>query len=666
MNYPLNNGGYGQQSQNMQLPYSTTQVQFPFIPLQPGVAPFIPNGLQIPSPLQQLVPLIVYEGIHNIQIAATQSALRVFFFNQMAANGFSNNEFIQFINGLTYIIDLRMRTLNNADVQRVITQTAIDYTEYKVAMNAAVYPALTTVLPQEAMTAINNCINSFNVHVGQMEQVVNRPMVNQQNTGVPQNMIGMPIGQPNNQAYGMLYNGGNNSRPPDRYIDNFNSQNNRPVPNVSTMPIVTNLQHTQQNSTYTPRSSPEVLSARNAIRDTTPVKQVSVSAQDTNRVELERVVPIYRESNNFIPSKDFEGWKRSDTYPVTLAYDINTSELMYAIAPDGTVIPKLLKKAENMERDKHLKPPSLTPAWATNIPMETPISIDANTGDEKPLSISDMTFLQPPCPPTLTTKNSNDNWAFNEAALRLEIERHHKRRHYIASESNEVETVAASKEILSVVDSLIDAVNEEEAVSIIKHATEINSLTDFRTDVKALAKINDRLTKRVNVFIKNELGLASGTITNYAEDILELIPYLKETYGDSVSECLRKSHRKILKESLNYATGEMNDAINSCFYEKLVIEKEDDFVLINFYENNLFVSVDLSVIELKIELPVTKHSVGILKEELPLLYEIAERAYKTVTSNDRNNCYIRTADDITYRITTGAFNSNFYLISLVE
>lgn len=81
------------QQQGNQLPFD--HVNCMFQPMQFNQAPFVPNNLPIPSQFSSFVPTIATMVANEASSACNKNAGRMFLFNQLASNGYVNQDYVE-------------------------------------------------------------------------------------------------------------------------------------------------------------------------------------------------------------------------------------------------------------------------------------------------------------------------------------------------------------------------------------------------------------------------------------------------------------------------------------------------------------------------------------------------------------------------------------------
>lgn len=665
------------QQQMQPLPYPSDRLLSNPIGMDYGRPPFQVN-VQVPPQLQQYLPLIVYEAINQIQMN-TSTPIRVFFFNLMSDRQWQNQAFYSFVQRLAELVDLTMRTSGNQNINQVITNCAIIYTQYKLADSLNAYPALLVGMPQDVAMIASTTIQQFRNDTGRMEQALQQAQYGQQQ----QQPYGAPIGyqapnsyqqpmafQPQSQNPG--FNRFNNQAPispaspqpsglytsttqypqeTNSRWDRFNTppqtEDIKPIQaNVTSIPTGTEVHH------QTPSSRVGVIDASTIQRSQEPQPAPAAPAPQEPKAKAEYDEVLLATDPKAV-------WVRSERYPYSVAYDPNKSELYYA--REGSDIKPIIvpKEQSAMDRVKHLAVPTITPAWSARIHQEqTQNSIEVPTPiTEKEIEVTFKTDIMEPA------LCEQDHWT--HAALREHAKADDEQHVVTTATSFIMEPTVMSEPAADMLNQVIGATTPQEAVDVLnKFIKTASGGSHAKVDMLAFQVIDKRLTARFNRFIKQELALTAGAIDSFYEDVPQLPDFLKQKFGNSVHNCFMENFSKLVGEALTYGATDLRKATYEYFFDDV---KEEDLqakglALVSFYDTRNYATTDLSSIQLNLDIHVSRVSVGLLESQNPLLYKVA----KAILDSGKGKVDIsrlKSSDGVVYEFTYGALTKDFILVA---
>ena len=150
------------------------------------------------------------------------------------------------------------------------------------------------------------------------------------------------------------------------------------------------------------------------------------------------------------------------------------------------------------------------------------------------------------------------------------------------------------------------------------------------------------------------------------EDINDLNPYILSTYGESASEAFLKNKALVIRRALTTGSEAFLEVIKDMYFGFL--EADTTLKITPFSSGAAYGLIDLSSIELQLEVSTNKCAVGLIERDFPLLYQVAERLMSATTPENIaiNHYFLRTNDKVTYEFTRGAINPNFIFVSIVK
>ncbi len=294
-----------------------------------------------------------------------------------------------------------------------------------------------------------------------------------------------------------------------------------------------------------------------------------------------------------------------------------------------------------------------------------------------PTKLSDFTISSPNAAAN-TAFDKKEHWAVLETLMQEALIEDKK------AAKRTIPITVRKKRIFTSVDIVIEPVIVQDAViaeaveAIVTDETEHNDVSQLLLKLKeeaaqtndqsvlnAVKLIDDRLTDSINDFVRNELAITTGTIDSFIEDINDLCPYINATYGESASDAFLKNKERIIKRALTTGTDEFLDIVKSMYFG--FIKEDSDLKITPFTSGAVYALIDLSSIELQLDVFTSKCAVGLLEQDFPLLYSIAIMLMDSPTPDNVaiNHYFLRTNDKVVYEFTRGAINPAFIFVSIV-
>ena len=677
--------GYGYpQQQNVNLPFSATEMQTAIMQLAYGQPP-VNMQLQCPQELQQYTPLILNQLAVALQERATANKLRLFIYNQMAVNNFNNQDFYKLANMACECVDLAMRTQQNASIEIVIQKAARNVVQFVTALNATLFPGLTINLPAADMQQIQNAIGEFNNEVQGMKQMLlpQQPQGGwssnnnsggwqpQSNNWVPQQPR-QPYGG-SHQAAGHGYGGLSTGRPVEAAP--AASWRGRTVgavamkPTTQIVPEVTTIGSSRKSfrAGYIP---PADASAKPAVRSVDPTVNPQPPAPIVPKTDIE----VYDDSGfTWLTTQGYTAsydWRSTKLYPFTVAYNPTRFKLNHLSDPQGNIRPVLVTKEPlPMDRVEHLTAPKIAPTWTLPVYSESTAMdrFDRNIA----LVPEDLVYVDYPGPISQSA-SSDEHWVMGSAYLGAVLINRENFRQVVRLKGIVTDPAVCNAHFKMEIEDLVKLTAPGTVHSRLNKILVEASERSERHDIQLVNRINKLLTMRINRFVRNELALTSGTIESFLTDAPALAPYLEKKFGEAAKEAFLSAFPDMVVSTLAYYKGNAHEDVVDYYCSGFMKELKgpaDNRDLMTFFQYNEYAIVDLSSIELQVDLGSTKVAVGVKQSLTPLFYGICETLlgeydHSAVKTNTRY--YIRTNDGVTFEINRGAINKEFFLASLVN
>lgn len=596
-----------------------------------------------PALAQRLVELI-QESLNNPP--------RIFFFNQIAANGYQNQLFVQM---LTKACDLaEMVAMTRRGSLQGLDDYLVQYVQYKIADQLS-NPYLANFVDQNTINMAASLKNNFLNAVDSLERNCMAVMGNQ-SFGRQQ--------MPGRQFDFQSTSGGSNA------INRVFSENPRmgvsePSRIVSRWSD-TDRKTTDANTTErsnVPSKAPE-----------TPVTEIDLNPNLTFKNKSGVTTMKMEPSDNSVVTPKTEiAFQRSDGFPYDIAYTPSLQERHVEIVRG--VIRVYFSKRIPMDRNAHLGRTNTMPKLVKPIKFDDMIRRQ-NAAKEQALEQqregmrADIDIYSLYCyrdsletaiataqTHELATRTNGDR--VSGSALRVGV----------------FQAVNAGYDMRPFINDLIACKTTDLTVERI--AAEIDASGTDYARLSAIRQVNARLTDHVNRYIKQKACLEYGDITDYFEDVLEMMTsVLSDYYGKSVWQNFIDHHPQIVREALSMEVVEEMELMlqSEVKIDDVIVEDEveqEDVVdpnIVCFVELTAITAVNISSAELCFELPNKVVAVQVKESETALLYGVISSIYEKLSSTGslcaRN--IVLLSDGVKLEVTRGAFNPDAYLVYLLE
>lgn len=616
--YPQQQFGF---QNNGALPYSYQGPAYPAV--DPSRVPVL--NFQASQAMFQLIPHLQMRAIDDIQQSAGNNPIRAFFFNQMAENGFQNQSFLEFMQKLTELTEMAIVANPQIPVEAVCANILQLYTQFKAVSNLQTFPQLAQVLDQGALQRANQVFNEFQAKAQAIEQAAMR--VRQQSS----------------------FGGG--------------MQRQAVSPGWADCASRQASFSTQPQGAHIP-----AWKRADAINAAAPAANVAFA-------QPEKFVPSWQKSqvataakavvSEAEPSELKSEFVRSDAVPYDIVYDHNVYEKAYEYVAENVVKPYVRRKA--MDRELHLGKPSFAPSWAKPVSAESlrsKLSLAENSDVQDTRAIE---FIKDDdLNPTYPSGADSEQWV--KSASFFLANRSTSKKIVCAMRSGVVvESFITPYDLLPLCKKLLITNNPNDAIAIIRsEEVMIGDNIDGMTAVRAIV---NRITERVNRFIKNEAALEYGDITDYIEDSTAQLAMLEEVYGAATKQIYLDNHRRIISDAVLTMEGESGDTLSAPYLDKLSEDSRSKMQVVHLVEMVGYAQIDLSSTELCFSFPQnTTVACGVLESSSPLLYTIIHGIFDEhdLSSSGCMRQMLRTSDGVVFELERGAFNRSFFLIKLVK
>lgn len=631
-----------QQQQLQQIP--TDRLLYPPAAQLPAL-----QGVQFSNNMMPFAEKVVTEAINKIQAAMSQNEPRIYFFNLMASNGYDNPQFRDFVTTLQRVCETAILA-QGKHPEQVIPLMTDAFTTYSVALNALNNPNLIQRTPSNMVQAMQQIVSEFQNTINQMQANANRPM-QQPTQQQPQNQI--------QQNYGVFGGGPSgvftNNSPVAASVSPVLSMNiASPTAGQYQAPVVAPFAQAQPFQTTT---------AMQAFSQPAPIIQVSAPAP-SGTPTIVNVSDISKTQ-----------WVPSTRWPTMPTYDPNKEEMKFFIYSDGAIQPVIAQK-ENMDRQAHLAPISITPQWSAisqKLVIENP-AMTNQTDAHRKLTADDVSPIMVPNVDKTSTSHK-DNFLFTEAYLlsQRNVPKNADKVVFAVKQAFVVDTIIATDSVGKLIQALLVSTTAKAAASLLEAACKEAAYSQNHLNYRSINRLIERLTRRVNRFISVDMSLNFGRIDNYVEDAPVLAAFLTKKLGAASGELFEKAHRQLVIESVTKADSDLRAKIEVGEFAQCVLPEAEGLSYSHLYNRVAYGCIDASSIELRAQIPVDQHSVLISESSTPFLRSLATFMTNLsilVTKSEEEDAYdcdrflLRTNDGVTLEIAYAAFNPSELVVSL--
>lgn len=647
--------------------------------------------------LQPYVPSIGATLINELQTLKAQSNLRMYLFNQMAVNGYQNEEFAELFTVTVNAVLMFLRDYPQNSVENTIITVVQDIVAGRAAANIRLAPHLAQTVSPQIQFNVEKAYQYWLEVVRRVSTMIrqNQPAGQSQVVGnVGQQMLGL----------GGVQDGGLFSA---RNTNTANSPIHEMVANVAGVASAPankwdqqlQMNKAQQAERANQEMTPLDMALASVIREPETCASVEpkhhfkprvppsiVTVLDTRQEEF--IVPVAPEAtpqvtqtqtqssseNKFYSETDVQSlgltWRPTAAQYHRPTYNLYRQRQQYVVVDDVPycVIQNLSADQSKMDEQAH----SLSSRYiALNMaPKETPVEeavrslsspvlprIKIERDKKREFDVTLAAAVSSVSMGTLSEENPQDD----ENTVYIKP-------HYICD--------------------LIHAKSPEVAKNYHQYFNKISSFSKFdelATFLEGLKNPEDllfrhhtniRLTNYINQVLCLQLGLDKVKITNFTEDIRDLIAGLEEHYGALVSKALESSYE--------------NAVAVSC----TVIEENTSYQLLRFYNDcderdsegqylKLPDRVDESIRSVAlfgqtadlIWIPKNSHELNVLLRDdvglmltasaSPYLYAVAEAVFQEDNKDKSARRVLVTKDGVAMHLARGLLNADCYIVQVI-
>lgn len=622
-------------------------VNIQYQPIHPQQAPAYQIAGASPR-VQSVIPQISARLVELIQ-ESLNNPPRVFFYNQIAANGYQNNMFVQLLSKSCELADM-VAVVNRGDLG-ALDGILISYVQYKIAEQLFNNPQLAQLVDRNALHAAQTVMNAFLNTASQLEQAAGQisgrgfqQQVRSPAASVFSNNLGSPV-----SATSQVFS---NAHVTPAAPGTQTASNRWGTPNAPQVPVATQQAQAAQQEQPKPASTEINLNPNLYFEKSTPV--VNIQTEPLDQAATASATP--------------EAFTRSDEYPYNFVYDPNQFEYRIETVRGKTRV--FFSKLIPMDRNAHLgrtnvMPKSIQPVTRDEFlkRVDSAKAVAAEQGKEglrAEITLNPLFSYKDSLNAALTVAQTHE---YNQRSPGDRI------RGY-SFHAGIYQAINAGYDVRPFVNDLLTSSTVEATVARI-HREIDNAGTDY-AKLTAIRQINQRITRYVNRYIKLQACLEYGDIEDYADDILtSLEQVLGQHYGQTVRDNFVANHHRILVDALSYETNPecLANLQAEC---QLAASDEDELEenpnLIYFVEFTGVTSLNISSAELSFQIPDLSLAALVRESEAPLLHGVLTTIVEAFKS-DESFCsrhVIRLADGVVLELTRGAFVEDALLVSVVK
>jgi hypothetical protein len=366
-------------------------------------------------------------------------------------------------------------------------------------------------------------------------------------------------------------------------------------------------------------------------------------------------------------------WRPSLSQPYSLAYKPATQLMYLQKKPDGAVIQLVQERTESpMDREKHRLPTSFGP-----VPKNVDTTKSAESLKRVKAGVKELTAQvgdgeageEPPKRPLVQviedawTLETSESLAWLQGTLKC----------MAAVKDSKVPDVFRIR--AQVAEPFVAATDERGAIESFAEAKSYSELREMLLSVQGAMSVplfnavNERMTGVINRVLGQTLSIPDIRITSFLDDAEEVAPAIEKYYGDAFSNAFLGNQVKNIRAAFASFAQEEDEVLLT---DNLLMDREysqDKGPKITYLVSNLTLTyLNVSAIELEVELDPADKVASMITSDLPELYDLARSIFEA-TSAEGDNFYrhlIRTADDHILEVTQGLIGQDVYLLRKVK
>jgi hypothetical protein len=365
-------------------------------------------------------------------------------------------------------------------------------------------------------------------------------------------------------------------------------------------------------------------------------------------------------------------WRPSVRQPYSLAYNPRTHLSYLQKEPDGTVIQLVKERTESsMDREKHRLPTAFGPApkhidtnksveslkrVSAGIKVLTEVVGDGEAGEEPPKKplvqvVEEAWVLEP-----------TENLAWLQGRLKCLA---------VMKDETAPDVYRIRAQVAEPFVSLKDETGALESFAEAKSYTELQEMmvsVEQAMSGPLYAAVNRKLTDMVNRVLSQSLSIGDIKIGSFVADVVDLPSVIEKWYGEAFSNAFLGTQVKNIRAVFaRFATEESEHALTDNLLNDRDYSTEQPPKLTYLVSNFTLTYLNVSAIELELELDPKDRIASMITSDMPELYQLAESIFAAVSGTEDNflRHLVRTSDDHVLEITQGLIGSDVYMVRKV-
>lgn len=663
MSYGNYTGGVGSRMATSRLPFSCTQLEFPFLSyLDDDHPPFVPDLAFPVADLDPFLPYLTARVCIEAHERAEQNELTVLFFNRCAENDWQNRFFVNLVESAAVYLSML------AELDQLTNNPSIDFpkaagvvVQLSTTNQVKDFPELEDFIPREADQVIRQQLQDYAALKQELQNYRNH--LARSGGGQRDYSGGGQAAMRGRHAWGRAQNTGTQSAAGDRF------RRNRQEAPRSVNPSFVRQERSQPQGAR-PQTTNETGSSRRYSQ-----------AMNNNQQPPAQENPVMEQSADVVEPQTMlvpKGYRwrptnKQRTYP---AYRPSQQALLVEKTADGDI----LKIETNMDYKVHNLPNCFggVKEFQTARPVEVTqelindgvrsIMVEQEATGKGNDTLEDIGGEEPgPFHPLVNTSaifSSSSKIAWQVAGLR---------RSQLIREDGTLPPVYMS--YVAIVEGAVSAKDETDYVA---ELSKCETFIELRKKIVAfrdvlnpelISIINRRMTSAINRTIRTSLSIPRLKIGSFVDDITEVLSVINDSYGALALKlmhesakpliasvlCAFENHTKILDDEREDLYARIGNGLNRETSKITFVGSFQSMTLVDVLANELDVELTSQVAS------------ELSSEFTPVLYKLVKTIFE-ITEASETPCernLLRTSDGVILEATRGAFSNESFQLSIV-
>jgi hypothetical protein len=625
-----------------------------------------------------------------VQDKQRQNPLRMFMFNQMAANHYQNPDFARAVGCVLDLLGLMIMQNNSINIELAVNEAAVKVAELLCAANLRDFPDLNQTITQQDAAAAQELLVAFD-QIGQSIQQAKQqasqfqPAFQQprmMNGGLPASWQQQPQAQV--QSWG--------TAPHRAGLLNTGVRALPSAPRTVVQPLTNDVADVSERASY--------------LRQPFARAQAAAAVQQAVVDDRQPVVPAYLEvpeeqapvvavGELVDPASGLLKWKPTQTQPYLPAYQPSKYSLRYVQESDGSVNYILIEK-DPMDYDQHATTSSVFGAVPRNLELHDSADVlrrlhnDVARISEAPRTPAYVDVVAQPVAegeePAKIKVRASDQWVrdISEDTAWLQVNRDR----LLAAEEDGLEVVPDVYRRWVILGELsVAEVDETEHVS---NYAQAKTFLELREKLKGSVDevspglwdiVNTRLTKMVNRVLRLNLSVGDISIDSFVEDVGEVEEALRTHYGEAAVTGFSKYQRELIQRTFCSPQDAIclgfESEFRGWFLPEVEGETQSELAPKITFVKSRYSYTQLSARAHELDLAIDpKAPNAVFRESAPVLHDLIKQIFEDAAEAEADwlnapwlfdRHLIRTIDGRVFEASKGFLgNQVHYLLSLVK